>query len=625
LIDILFSKFSNLTRDPRTRRVATSIVDALAYVFILSLGIFQLVHYPHIADFVSDVTYPDLARSILEKGTYEVRLLPQTTLPPGLSLILALAGKLFGLSPAVAFGVVAISTALGLIATYELLRRIEGRGIAVITCLLFASSPAMFGFNTAVVFPEMPYLFMSMLALLLALKIDRTERKPRLIFWVLLLAVVLVLAVLIRSVGVALLVGLVSWMFVSFTHSGETGQRRLVRFLIPLAFGLVAQLSWSVWAQRHQTLEWQLPGYPGSYVSQLKVKNGQYPELGLAHVTDIPSRVGRNIVTRAVGFSELLFRRNVSHFWSSPAIFGVLIAIAVGLASSLRNGGQLHDWYFLWYECIFMAWPWDYRDRFIIPVVPLACLYLWRGGKAIKNYLIHQPKQAGLAFILLGSLLCMCSAAFALRLARFPVSPDHVRGDHLQTIAATLFWGVLAIVGFVILKMQRDGAASFARKVRVAESALTFPFWLVVTFAVAFVVGSGLKPIVATGQNRLNPDITKESLYPEIEGSEWIRTHEPSNLVTMAREPEFVFHYAHQPTVWFPPISDPKVLMDGIQRHHVKLVLVTHHSVSYWLPSEDTCFQVLQRAYPTAFHLIHRGPDNAVFQVGSLERESSAF
>ena len=601
----------------REARLVRSIADWAVYVFIVLIGAFQLLHYPHAADFLTDVTYPDLARSILDKGSYQIGLLPQTTLPPGWPFVLALVGRFFGITPAVAFGVIAVSTVMGLIAAYELLRRVGGRGIATIACLLLASCPSMFGFNTDVVFPEMAYLFASMAALLLTLKIDRTQRGPRLVFWVLLLAATLVLAVLIRSVGIALLVGLMSWTAVSLLTAPKTGRRRLIKFALPLALGLAAQFSWSMWAQHHQSLEWQLPGYPGSYFSQLAVKNGQDPELGLAHVTDIPSRIGRNLVTRAAGFSRLLLRRNVSLFWSSPAIVGLLLVIAVGLISSLRNGGQLYDWYFLWYECIFMVWPWDYRERFVYPIVPLACLYLWRGGKAMKHYLISQPRSAGLAFALLGTLLCISSAAFALRLASFPVSQDHVRGDHLQTIAATAFWGLMALVGLAVVILQHNNHVAFAHMVRAAESALSLPLLLVVSVGVAYLVGTGVKTIVAIGHNRLNPDVTKESNYPELEASDWIRAHEPQNIVIMAGNDDFVFHYAHDPTVWFPPISNPKVLMDGIQRYHVAIVLVTDRGPSYWLPSGVDCFHALVHAYPGVFHLVHSGPDNSVYEVES--------
>src|SRR5215469_17137004 len=104
----------------RDKSLARLAVDWAIYFFILMLGAFQFAHYPHCADYLADVTYPDLAGSILEKGTYVLRLQPQTTLPPGLPIILAMVGRLAGLSPVITFGVVAISTALGLITAYEL-------------------------------------------------------------------------------------------------------------------------------------------------------------------------------------------------------------------------------------------------------------------------------------------------------------------------------------------------------------------------------------------------------------------------------------------------------------------------------------------------------------------------
>ena len=66
-----------------------------------------------------------------------------------------------------------------------------------------------------------------------------------------------------------------------------------------------AQLAWSVWAYRHEVLEWQLPGYPHSYLAQLKVQNGYQPELGLTHLSDIPERVGHNLLAEAIGIVQL--------------------------------------------------------------------------------------------------------------------------------------------------------------------------------------------------------------------------------------------------------------------------------------------------------------------------------
>jgi|HubBroStandDraft_5_1064220.scaffolds.fasta_scaffold15652_2 hypothetical protein len=607
----------------RHEKLRRTVTDVAVYAFILLMGAFQLTHYLHTPDFMNDVTYPDLARSILEHGSYQIRLLPETTFPPGLPLILAAVGLFFGLTPATLFPVITVSATLGLIATYEFLRRVEGRGVAAAISLFFASCPALFSFGTSTIYPEIPYFLVSMLALLIALKIDHAQRRRSLIVSVVFLSITLVAAVLIRSAGVALLAGLAAWVGTSQLIVPGIGRRRLRRFVVPLVIGLTVQLCWSVWAHRRENFEWQLPGYPRSYVSQLRVKNGHHPELGEVHLGDIPARIGRNLVARAAGFSHLLTQRNVSKVWSSPLIFGALVLIAIGAASSIWAGaGQLHDWYFLCYEFIFMVWPWDYRDRFLIPVVPLACLYLWRGVKAVKNYAVRQPRAAGESFILLGSLLCISSAAFSFGIAAFPANPEHVRGDRLQTIAATLFWGIFTAMGLWMLKRPslerlRDSTGVFSRLSQIVESRGPAGLRVAATVIVAAIVLLGTVRVMTIGRYNVRHDITEDSNYPMLKATEWIDAHEPSDRVIMASEPEFVFHYSHHQTVWFPPISDPKTLMDGIQRHHIGAILVVHQAQSYWLPPEDVCFQALLQAYPGTFKLAHRDLNTWVYEVAS--------
>jgi hypothetical protein len=612
-------------QNDRRERVRRTVAAVAVYTFILLIGAFHLTHYLHTLDFMNDVTYPDLARSILDHGSYQIRLLPETTFPPGFPLILATVGLFLGLTPATLFPVIAVSATLGLIATYKFLRRVEGRAVAAAISLLLASCPVLFSFGTSIIYPEIPYFLMSMLVLLLALKVDRAERGRSLSGPAMLLSVTLVLAVLIRSVGVALLAGLATWIAISLLIVPDIGRRRLRRFVLSLVIGFTAQLCWGVWAQHHENFEWQLPGYPHSYISQLRVKNGHRPELGDAHLTDIPSRIGRNLVMRAAGFSHLIIRRNVSKFWSSPLIFGPLVLIVIGAGSSIwGSAGQLHDWYFLWYEFIFMLWPWDYRDRFLIPVVPLACLYLWRGAKVVKNYAVRQPGAAGVGFILVGSILCISSATFAFGITAFPLNLEHVRGDHLQTIAATLFWGILTATGFWMLnrsslERQRDGRGMFTRLSRIVDLKCLIAFRVVAIVIIGAVVLSGTVQVMAIGRYNLNPDIARESTYPIMKAAEWIGTHEPSDRVIMASEPEIVFHFSGRRTVWFPPISDPEVLMDGIRRHHIGAILIVHQAQSYWLPPEDVCFEALLRAYPGGFQLVHQDGDAWVYDVAGLD------
>jgi len=57
----------------------------------------------------------------------------------------------------------------------------------------------------------------------------------------------------------------------------------------------------------------------------------------------------------------------------------------------------------------------------------------------------------------------------------------------------------------------------------------------------------------------------------EVEAGLWLRSHAPPDSVVMARHWPTMHHYSGGQSVWFPPISDSGVLLDGI----VKPVLTT--------------------------------------------------
>lgn len=585
-------------------------LDLLVWTCLAFFGAFQVTHYPRSADFLSDPGYPDLARSLVERGTYELDYLPETTLPPGFSFLLALIGRFFGLTPGSLFPLLAISMTVGLVASYELLRRVEGREIAAISCILLAASPSLFLFNTGVVFPEMPYFCLSILALLIARKLDTSSAGTSILSWTLLLGMVFSAAEMIRSIGIALVVGIGLWMASSFIAGPATGWRRLRRFIVPLGLSLATQFAWSLWADRHQTLEWQLPGYPQSYLSQLAVKDGQEPELGYATVTDVAARVEKNLVTYTVGYVELLTRKHVSRFWASPAIAGVLVLCLLGLANSLRSGSQLYDWYFLCYQIIFLLWPWDIRDRFLFPVVPFFCLYVWRGGRLIIQNLVNRTKLCGGLLFLAGCSFSVASAAFAAHLINFHIDPNHVRSERLQPLVSSVVWAMVAAVGWWAIRRSAhsDLLSRFAPVVY-------FSARLLAVVAVLIIAALGMKQQLILGAFNLHPDITQTPSYPEIEASDWIRANEPRDRIIMARDQDTVFHYTGQRVIWFPPLSDPKVLMEGIRRHHAQLLVVAHHSESYWRPSEEACFENVERAYKTMFKPIHTGLNYAVFEI----------
>src|SRR5262249_30084932 len=103
--------------------------------------------------------------------------------------------------------------------------------------------------------------------------------------------------------------------------------------------------------------------------------------------------------------------------------------------------------------------------------------------------------------------------------------------------------------------------------------------------------------------------------YPDIEAAQWLQSHTDSSAVIMARKEDLVYHYSRRKVLWFPPSSDPNLLMEGICKHHVSEIVVVEREGSYFLPSDEDCFASLVRSYPDAFHLVHCGSRNRIFQV----------
>ncbi len=599
------------------------VADILVYVAILVLGVLQFECCLRTPDVVNNATYIDLARSLVQTGSYQFDFRPETMLPPGFPALLAAVYWLGGSGVHILLRLMALCATGGIMVSYELLRRVEGRLLAAAACLLLASAPDFFAIATQDVFSDVPYFLISTIVLLVALKMERNPPIKGRTGWIFILGATLSAALLVRSIGIALVAAIGTWMVVSWLASRDLGRRRFRYLLIPLILGCGAQFTWSQWASSRQTYEWQLGGWPRPYLSQLLVKDGNFPEHGMATWRDIPGRVERNLTVRAAELDELLLTREwVNPFWGSPAIIGVILLIVIGLATSLYNrGGQLHDWYFLWHEFMYLVWPWDFEMRFLIPVAPLACLYFWRGAKVLRNLTVSQPGIAGMCFVLLGVLLGSDSAVVAI----------HVR--RLQPLAATLSWGFLAFTGGSVLVARSLKQSPFFATVLAKLERLHNPKYVLVPKAAlllvfAAVLGHGAAMEMKIGQENLSYDVTKGPFYPDIEAAHWIQANEPPDAVVMARKHDLIYHYSGHRVIWFAPISDPDVLMDGIRRHHVSLVVVVHRKdsrntddagravpKSYWLPADESCFRILQQHYGSSFRLVHQGPDHWIFAV----------
>jgi len=603
----------------RKLSVPGAVVDLMVYTVLLFLGGLVFCSYLKTADLTFDATYVELARSLLERHTYVFNFLPETMLPPGFPMILAVVCRFAGFAPAVLFHVLAVFATFDLIISYELLRRVQGRALAGGACLLLGFSPSLFSFVTRIVFSEMLYLFFSMIVLLSALKVNCSTTARRRAGWILLLSMSLIVALLLRSVGVALLLALGMWILSSYFVSGNSFRSRVHLFVLPIVLGAAVQFMWAEWTIHHQAQEWSLAGWPNSYTAQLRVKDGNDPELGMAQLRDIPIRVGNNLRGRASGLFLLLTgRETATTFWTSPFIVAIIVFITVGLtASLLQEGGQLHDWYFLCHETIFLLWPWEFEMRFLIPVAPLACLYLWRGARKVTEWAVRSSYVTGCGFIVLGTSLTVATSDLI------------VRGDgkRWQLISALLFWCVMSIAGCAML--SRSTLITPTRFTRFVDF-LRQPKTIRIVAGVAMLLFSirlvyGLAGELEVARLNSFPDIYNQPFLTDVQAAQWIRLHEPVDSIVMARKQDLLFHYTRDRVVWFPPISNPQVLMEGIRRHHISLVVVVKRREGYWLPTEEACFKALVRAYPAGFELLHAEDGYCVFKVKPNVQQSFSW
>jgi len=577
----------------------------IVYSFILFVGALLFWCYPRFPDVTNAPPYLELARALFEKGSYSFNSHVETLLPPGYSFLLGLIGSLFGWSEPVIYRSAAVFTVLGLAACFEVLRRAENAWAAAITTMLLGAAPAVFTLATAGPFPDVPYLFTSMLCLLLAIRAERAQSMRARCCWIAGLGISVALTIMIRSVGVALLPALVAWIGFS---SLRAARPRLLLFVIPLVMGIGVQLGWSHWASARQTTQWELPGYPESYLSQLRVKNGNEPELGYAGLGDILKRPASNIRTRTAEMAGVLTHHWFEANWASPVVCGTLLLILIGWLSSIRRGGQLYDWYFACYEGVYAFWPWEFELRFLVPSIPLACLYVWRGAKTVRALAARQPRLTGAALMLCGVALTASSLLWALR------------ERSAQPFLALGFWALIILAGLRLAfrgktPALRHPAQRDSTRFRLAWSGLLTPrhaVWVVS----GLVIAAGCLAEARTARANLSlTDLEKSPVYPEIEASQWIRAHEDPTKIVMARRDDLVYHYSRHPVIWFPPIGSPETLLDGMDRHHVGVIVVIDRTSSYWRPAEQECFQELQKRYCERFTLVHRGPHNRVYEL----------
>jgi len=599
-------------------RSSRHAADVFFLACILCFGGFQYFSVQRVHDFQrDDVFFADAGRSLVEHGFYGINGHPETNQPPGLPFLLGLL-SLAGLGSHLAFlRLMTVFETLGFLVSYDLLRRQVPRLAAAFICLLLVSSRGYFLLAGQWVSPCFPYFFTSMSALLVARKFEDSESPARRVAWGALLTILIASSLMIASAAMAFLGAILASTVVLLFRNRQLGWGRSKIYSAVFVICMAVQLGWM--HRKPPVLEWPIPGYPQPYLAQLKVKSGNYPELGMATLADLPARVLKNMADDAILLSQTVLRHWVDVAWMSLFVIGPIVLILLGWTSSLwrSRGSGLQEWYFAGYQFIYLLWPWKLEARFFLPVAPLALLYLWRGGKMAVELAVNKPRLFAVTWYPFAVILAVSTWFWMLG----SWIGGHQPHAGLQDETSFVVWVLSAIIAVGMLwdeKSWGSAVSSFRGWLSRPLGSLNInplrisQFLGVATLVVLVAVGFFMQ--LAVARRNVNLASQTNTYPPDVQAAQWIQRHTDPDAIIMARHVPITYHHAKRKVVWFPPSSNAQLLMEGIQKHKIEYVISVRREDSYYLPPDDDCLAALLAAYPGALHLVQSGPDFRIFQ-----------
>jgi hypothetical protein len=235
---------------------------------------------------------------------------------------------------------------------------------------------ALVGFNwrTVVlaggVYSEMTYAALSVLALYVA---EEYEKHPQRWIAGLVAGVLVGLAFLTRSAGIALLLAMACYYFM----------RWFKRELVPVAVAATLVMGWLAWGRMHASgADSVNAGFYESYFSTFSELVGGPQAQGFAGMLKVISQV---IGTNAIGLLfvsvpvvclGLNYDAVVNFRFGFPLIAAaVLLLIVGGFLRQGRGRFRLMHLYVLSYVAVHLVWPYTAYDRFLMPLLPFLILF----------------------------------------------------------------------------------------------------------------------------------------------------------------------------------------------------------------------------------------------------------
>lgn len=595
----------------RTKFRHNTSVDRVVYSFLAALCLAHILLYQRIQAWDPDSAYYlGLARSIAEHRTYTFDSRLYITYPPGFPTVLAILETALGNSYQVSICSMAVWSFLGLFAAYKALQVLENQYVAAGAVLLLAASPYFFTRTTQLIASEPPYFAFSMLALYLATKADAPP-PSRQTLWSFGFAFAVLGGLMTRAAGITLMAALFVWVGASFLAGSTIGRRRL-RFAAPaIVFSVAAQLCWIGWT--HHAAKVNPPeSYMEQYQTQLRVKDLNRPEAGLAQPMDYVRRAPRNLTAIGATVSQFVLSAPwVQPRWHSPATLGPICLILLGLVTSLRLVKSAYlDWYFVCYFIMCLFW-WFYVDslRYLFPVVLLAFLYCYRGAV----WLYSHAKSHPLRFNTVG--VCLCSTLSAYSAGYLVLTRDR----SLQMWLTFLIWS--GLLGTLALTRRAAVSAQAGTPVTSTMTGARIVRWSyrIAVLALILLILLGVSKQASLARYNLAPNATHFLHYSSMNAAAWVSSNTPESAVIMGGMSSIIHILSGRRALNFPVSSDPDFLMRSIYSQDVRVLIVVDPSrYPFFVPTEPDRLRILMRAYPTALTHLFDGPGYQIFRINPV-------
>jgi len=269
--------------------------------------------------------------------------------PWGFPLMLVPVYAMFGLSP-LALKIPGLLAYLAFLAVFFFLmkRRFKLTG-SMLAVSLFAFNPGLLGFLDNIA-SDIPFLFFSMLAILLAdVYTKETQEKRRLILAAL-TGIAIFAAFFIRTQGLLLLSAILLWLGIHFLRGRETRRQTMMEaFVTVTSFGMLWGVSSLI--------------FPGGQTSYLSL----YSDFSM------------NVFFGNMTSYSKLFGELFAGLPGNTIIFGVFaVLFFIGLASRWKDD-LLFVLYVGLYLLVLWSWPEWQGYRFIFPLLPFFVYFAFQG------------------------------------------------------------------------------------------------------------------------------------------------------------------------------------------------------------------------------------------------------